>query len=241
MNPYGDRNRNYCNPEPNCCWTRCCVLTGPTGPTGATGPYGPQGNPGATGATGATGLPGPAGATGATGLPGPTGATGATGATGTYRPAEELLSNGNMETFGSDGTPENWNINTASLATATETLGDVHTGYASVALQNGANLWQTVPVTTESAYRLSFFAKGSGTQVQLNARVLFLDPSETQIDGASIDIRAQDLPSGTSAFGYYRTLTTPAPATATEARIEFLVTATNGQSAILDDVSFSLA
>ena len=111
--PYGYPDHHcHHNENPNCCWTRCCVLTGATGPTGATGatgpmgprgymgfpgptgpagatgvtgPFGPQGNPGVTGATGATGAVGPAGpvgATGATGEIGPMGPVGPTGATG---------------------------------------------------------------------------------------------------------------------------------------------------------------
>lgn len=58
--PYGYPDRDCDrrdNQNPNCCWTRCCVLTGATGATGttgATGPTGPMGPRGFTGATGAT-------------------------------------------------------------------------------------------------------------------------------------------------------------------------------------------
>ena len=132
--PYGYPDQHcHHNENPNCCWTRCCVLTGatgptgatgatgatgpmgprgymgfpgpagPTGPTGVTGPFGPQGNPGVTGATGATGAVGPAGPVGATGATGEIGPMGPVGPTGATGATGAIGATGEIGPIGPTG------------------------------------------------------------------------------------------------------------------------------------------
>ena len=240
-----------------CCPPPCPPLIGPTGPTGpqgipgpdgATGPTGPQGIPGpvgATGATGATGPTGPTGATGATGATGPTGPTGATGATGATGPAGptgpigpigptgptgtcvcpcrstgEMVLNGGMEQF-TGSVPTNWNTNDAQRISRVTAQGRVHTGSSAVNLTNGGELWQDIRITGGCYFDFSFFARGEGAQVAIEATVTFMNAQGDSQSGLTISIHSQNLTNDTMA------------------RVRFAVTADGGQSADLDDVSFS--
>ena len=243
--------------------------TGPTGPQGipgpdgATGPTGPQGIPGpvgATGATGATGPTGPTGATGATGATGPTGATGAAGATGPAGPTGpigpigptgptgtcvcpcrstgEMVLNGGMEQF-TGSVPTNWNTNDAQRISRVTAQGRVHTGSSAVNLTNGGELWQDIRITGGCYFDFSFFARGEGAQVAIEATVTFMNAQGDSQSGLTISIHSQNLTNDNREFAYYRGITGQAPAGATMARVRFAVTAEGGQSADLDDVSFS--
>ena len=231
-----------------CCPPPCPPLIGPTGPTGpqgipgpdgATGPTGPQGIPGPVGATGATGATGPTGPTGATGA---TGATGPTGPTGTCvcpcRSTGEMVLNGGMEQF-TGSVPTNWNTNDAQRISRVTAQGRVHTGSSAVNLTNGGELWQDIRITGGCYFDFSFFARGEGAQVAIEATVTFMNAQGDSQNGLTISIHSQNLTNDNREFAYYRGITGQAPAGATMARVRFAVTANGGQSADLDDVSFS--
>ena len=118
--------------------------------------------------------------------------------------------------------------------------GRVHSGNYSVDLKDGANLRQNVSITGGCYFEFSFFAHGEGAQVQLTAKVTFTNQQGLNVSGLSIVVNSQDIPNSNRDFGYYRGITVQAPANATNARIEFQVTAGGGQSLDLDDVSFSI-
>lgn len=235
------------NPGPN-------GATGPTGPTGATGatgsvgPTGPTGATGATGAIGATGPMGPAGPTGATGATGPigpigpagavgpTGPTGPTGPAGATASSGELLTNGTMEIF--TGTvPTGWVATVATNVSQVTASGLVYTGTSAVNFEDEVELYQDVPATEGLYYELSFFARGEGNQSAITAVVDFIDAQGTAQTGLTIPIVSGSLP---SEYSYYRGITAQAPIGTVTARVRFIVTATDGQSADIDDVSLSV-
>ena len=145
-----------------------------------------------------------------------------------------------MESFNVNGVPIGWNINNSELVEPDNDQGDVHSGQYSALLYNDAVLWQNIAITGGCYFELSFFARGNGTQVQLEACVTFSNNDNMVSDGTCILIRAQDIPTDNRNFAYYRFITAQAPNDATNARIEFRVTANGTQSLNLDDVSFSI-
>ena len=119
---------------------------GDKGDTGATGPQGEQGEKGDTGATGAQGPQGEKGDTGATGAQGPQGEKGDTGETG--KSAFELY----RDTYGYDGTEEEWLADLLSGALVTYTVtfdlngGEGDEGFASsVEVPAGGYLQLSIP------------------------------------------------------------------------------------------------
>lgn len=152
----------------------------------------------------------------------------------------ELAVNGGMESFNAGGVPSGWNINNNDLAEPDDDQGDVHSGNYSVLLYDGAVLWQNIAIRGGCYYDLSFFARGNGAQVQLEACVTFSNGDNMYTNGNCILIRAQDIPTDNRNFAYYRFITAQAPNDATNARIEFRVMAAGNQSLNLDDVSFSV-
>ena len=243
---------------------------GPQGPTGPTGPTGPAGEDGITTTmvvgTTTTGEPGtqatvtdstggpnptfdfviPRGADGVDGAVGPTGPTGPTGPIGpagicmcTCRSAGEMARNGSMEQF-REGIPTAWNTNDARNVEQVTAQGRVHTGSSAVNLSNGGELWQDVCITGGCYYEFSFFARGEGAQVAVTATVEFLGVERAAQAGLVISIASQDLPNDNREFGYYRGITAQTPEWATVARLRFTVVAEGGQSADVDDVSFSV-
>jgi hypothetical protein len=140
-----------------------------------------------------------------------------------------------MELFTGD-TPTDWTTTTPSLVAKDNATGRVHTGEASVAMRDGADLSQIVPVHEGCFYELSFFAHGNGAQVGLTATVTFIAGGL----GLTISIRQQDLPNSARNFGFYKGITLLAPAGATMAEIKFAVTAAGNQFLNLDDVSFAV-
>ena len=145
-----------------------------------------------------------------------------------------------METFAAN-VPTGWSINEEELAEKDTAQGNVHAGQSSVRLYDGAVLTQDIALYGGCYYAFSFFARGNGAQVQLEATVTFLSEQALATNAATILIRMQDLPNDNREFGYYRTITTLAPENALAARISFTVTANSEQSMNLDDVSFSVA
>ena len=219
---------------------------GPAGPQGETGPQGPQGPAGPQGETGSQGPQGPAGPQGETGPQGPAGPQGETGPQGPQGPAGtcscscvqrgELILNGGMEATTNDK-PNNWNLTNPNGIVSESAQGRVHSGQRSVNMKDNTKLSQSVSVEGGCFYALSFFARGEGSQVGVTASVTFVTPSGNVL-GGSITVRQQDMTNSNREFGYYRLVTTAAPANAITALIEFRVTANGNQSMDLDDVSF---
>lgn len=201
------------------CGHCCCpsAIIGPTGPTGATG---------------ATGI-------GTTGATGPTGPTGATGTCQCHcRATGELVNNGGMEEI-VNNKPTAWTfINPAGVKSEAE-QGRVHSGSASVNLTDRSAIEQTIAIEEGCFYEFSFFARGEGAQVCIEASVTFVTPTQ-DIDAGEINIRCQDLTNDNRDFAYFRILTIAAPANATAAIIRITVSANGNQSADIDDVSFSV-
>ena len=152
----------------------------------------------------------------------------------------ELVRNGGMESFQSNGVPTSWNTTDAEKVSPVTAQGRVHAGNSSVNLTDGGELHQDIPITSGCFFDFSFFAHGEGAQVGLVATVTFMNNQGLSQNGLTISIRQQDMPNADREFGYYRGITTQAPAAATFARLQFVVTANGGQSADIDDVSFSV-
>jgi len=151
----------------------------------------------------------------------------------------ELLKNGGMESF-TDNIPTGWTTTTPERVSQDTARGRVHSGDSAAALTNGADLSQVVPVNGGCFYELSFFGHGEGALVGVTATVTFLSAAGSTI-GLQIIVNRGDMPNSSRDFGYYRAITTQAPAGATSARITFVVTSQGGQYLDLDDVSFSVA
>lgn len=149
--------------------------------------------------------------------------------------------NGGMEAFDTDGVPTGWNINDDALSEPDDDQGNVHSGNFSARLFDGAILWQDIDIEGGCFFELSFFARGNGAQVQLEACVIFSNDDSLQPEETCIRIRSQDIPTDNRSFAYYRFITAQAPSNATTARIAFRVTANGQQSLNLDDVSFSVS
>ena len=151
-----------------------------------------------------------------------------------------MVSNGGMELLATDTIPLYWNINHTDLAESDTEQGDVHSGNRSVRLSDGAVFWQDIDIEGGCYFELNFFARGNGSQVQLEACVIFYNEDDTEPTETCILIRSQDIPTDNRSFSYYRFITAQAPENAYLARIEFRVTANGNQSLLLDDVSFSV-
>ncbi|MFA9465272.1 MAG: hypothetical protein ACERKN_13390 [Velocimicrobium sp.] len=206
---------------------------GAQGPTGATGAQGIQGLTGAQGAQGATGATGAQGIQGVTGAQGPTGATGEAGCSSTG----ELVENGGMEEF-NNTVPTSWSANDVNLVSQITSDGRVHSGNSSVGLVDGAILTQqiTTEITEGCFLQFSFFAQvATGVQAGVTATVNFLT-SGGDVLGATITVRAQDIPNAQRIFSYYKAYTNAAPAGVTGVRIDFAVTAAGEQTLAIDDV-----
>lgn len=233
-----------------CLVCKKCKIVCPTGPKGDTGDTGPKGDTGDTGAKGDTGDTGDKGDTGDTGAKGDTGDAGTKGDTGEKgdtgpccRQCEgtgELVENGGMEDFTED-IPNDWDINDDELVSQETGQGLVHTGLSSVKLEDDAILTQLITegISPGCFYQFSFFANSTGVQVNLTATVTFITTT-VNVVGATIFIDEQDVSTSQRSFGYYRTLTSQAPANTTAIEIKFEVQSTGEQDVILDDVSLSI-
>lgn len=173
---------------------------------------------------------------------GPTGATGATGLTGNCTCScisrGELVVNGGMEEV-IDNKPTGWLFTNPDNITSENSQGRVYSGNWSVNIGDNSTLSQMINnIEPGCFYELSFFARGEGAQISLNANVIFITNSG-DILGGNIIVRDQDITNSNRDFAYYRLVTQEAPNGTTGIRIEFTVNANGNQSLDLDDVSLT--
>ena len=216
---FNNENKDYKDNKDNClCEVVKCLAKNCTGPTG------------------------PTGATGATGIQGPTGSTGPTGpsenCTCSCISRGELVVNGGMENV-IDDKPTGWLLTNPDNITSENSQGRVHSGNWSVNIEDDATISQVINnIEPDCFYELSFFERGEGDQVSLNANVIFIT-NYGDIIGGNIMIREQDITNSNRDFAYYRLITSQALAGTTGIRIEFVVNANGNQSLDLDDVSLT--
>ena len=173
---------------------------------------------------------------------GPTGATGATGPTGSCTCScvsrGELIINGGMEEV-IDDKPTGWLFSNPDNITSENSQGRVHSGNWSVNIADDSTLSQVINnIEAGCFYELSFFARGEGAQVSLNANVIF-QTNSGDVLGGNLMVRSQDMTNSNRDFAYYRLITSEAPVGTTGIRIEFIVNANGNQSLNLDDISLT--
>ena len=182
------------------------------------------------------------------GSTGPTGPTGATGMTGPTGPTEnctcscvsrgELVLNGGMEIV-IDDKPTGWLFSNQDNVTSENSQGRVHSGNWSVNITDDTTISQVINhIEAGCFYELSFFARGEGDQVSLNANDIFITNSGDVL-GGNLMVRSQDITNSNRDFAYYKLITTKAPVGTTAIKIEFSVEANGNQSLDLDDVSLT--
>ena len=177
-----------------------------------------------------------------TGPTGPRGATGPTGPTGNCTCScvsrGELVVNGGMEIV-IDDKPTRWLFSNPDNITSENSQGRVHSGNWSINITDDSTLSQVINnIEPGCFYELSFFARGEGAQVSLNANVIFITNSGDVL-GGNLMVRSQDMTNSNRDFAYYRLITSEAPVGTTGIRIEFIVNANGNQSLDLDDVSLT--
>ena len=170
----------------------------------------------------------------------PTGATGPTGPTGNCACScvsrGELVINGGMENV-IDDKPTGWLLTNPDNITSENSQGRVHSGNWSVNIEDDATISQVINnIEAGCFYELSFFARGEGAQVSLNANVIF-QTNSGDVLGGNLMVRSQDMTNSNRDFAYYRLITSQAPAGTIAIKIEFIVNANGNQSLDLDDVS----
>ena len=182
---------------------------------------------------------GPTGPTGPTGASGATGPTGPTGnCTCSCVSKGELVVNGGMEVV-IDDKPTGWIFTNPDNITSENSQGRVHSGNWSVNIGDDSTLSQIINnIEAGCFYELSFFARGEGAQVSLNANVIFLT-NYGDVLGGNLMVRSQDMTNSNRDFAYYRLITSQAPVGTTGIKIEFIVNANGNQSLDLDDVSLT--
>ena len=177
-----------------------------------------------------------------TGPTGPRGATGPTDPTGNCTCScvsrGELVVNGGMEIV-IDDKPTGWLFSNPDNITSENRQGRVHSGNWSVNITDDSTLSQVINnIEPGCFYELSFFARGEGAQVSLNANVIFITNSGDVL-GGNLMVRSQDMTNSNRDFAYYRLITSEAPVGTTGVRIEFIIDANDNQSLDLDDVSLT--
>lgn len=116
----------------------------------------------------------------------------------------------------------------------------MHSGNWAVNIQNASAIEQTIPISGCGCfYRLSFFARGEGSQVGLTVTVIFQTTSG-MVEGGSLTVRQQDITNSNRDFAFYQLITSTSPADSTGITIKFLVNAEGNQSLDLDDVSLTI-
>lgn len=150
----------------------------------------------------------------------------------------ELVLNGGMEIV-IDDKPTGWLFSNPDNVTSENSQGRVHSGNWSVNITDDTTISQVINnIETGCFYELSFFARGEGAQVSLNANVIFITNSGDVL-GGNIIVRSQDITNSNRDFAYYKLITTKAPVGTTAIKIEFSVEANGNQSLDLDDVSLT--
>ena len=177
-----------------------------------------------------------------TGPTGPRGATGPTDPTGNCTCScvsrGELVVNGGMEIV-IDDKPTGWLFSNPDNITSENSQGRVHSGNWSINITDDSTLSQVINnIEPGCFYELSFFARGEGAQVSLNANVIFITNSGDVL-GGNLMVRSQDMTNSNRDFAYYRLITSEAPVGTTGVRIEFIIDANGNQSLDLDDVSLT--
>lgn len=172
------------------------------------------------------------------------GSTGPTGPTGTCecscRSTGEMVINGGMENR-NDNKPNNWVFTNPNGVNSITSQGRVHSENWAVNIEDASAIQQTIPITESGChYRLSFFARGEGSNVGLTATVTFETPTGP-VNGGTITIRQQDITDSNRDFAFYQLITSASPANVTGITINFLVNADGGQSLDLDDVSLVIS
>lgn len=136
--------------------------------------------------------------------------------------------------------PNNWTFTNPNGVTSVDIQGRVHSGNWSVNLKDASAIQQTNLITGSGCfYRLSFFARGEGSQVGLTASVVF-ETTTGPVDGGTITVRQQDVVNSNREFAFYQLVTSASPANVTGITIKFLVSADGEQSLDLDDVSLTV-
>ena len=173
------------------------------------------------------------------GSTGPTGPTGPTGnCTCSCVSRGELVLNGGMEIV-IDDKPTGWLFSNQDNVTSENSQGRVHSGNWSVNITDDTTISQVINnIEAGCFYELSFFARGEGAQVSLNANDIFITNSGDVL-GGNIIVRSQDITNSNRDFAYYKLITTKAPVGTTAIKIEFSVEANGNQSLDLDDVSLT--
>jgi len=141
-----------------------------------------------------------------------------------------------MEDF-DNNLPFGWDTEDESLLEKITANGRVHAGEFSVGLKDGAVLSQEITALDDVLfYEFSFFAHAHGDKVGFRATVTFITDTG-EFEGGEIFVREQDIPSQNGEFGYYKLITTQAPADIEVVRVTFEVTAQGNQMLDLDDTS----
>ena len=136
--------------------------------------------------------------------------------------------------------PNNWTFTNPNGVTSVDIQWRVHSGNWSVNLKNASAIQQTNLITGSGCfYRLSFFARGEGSQVGLTTSVVF-ETTTGPVDGGTITVRQQDVANSNREFAFYQLVTSASPANVTGITIKFLVSADGEQSLDLDDVSLTV-
>lgn len=182
----------------------------------------------------------PKGFDGEDGAIGPTGPTGSTGSCECKcQSTGELIVNGGMENI-ADNKPLNWTFTNSDGVNSTTSQGRVHSGSWSVNINDSSAIEQTILVNnSECFYRLSFFARGEGSQVGLTVTIVF-ETTTGPVNGGIISIRQQDIINANREFAFYQLITSKSPSNTTGITVKFLVNAFDEQSLDLDDVSLTV-
>lgn len=136
--------------------------------------------------------------------------------------------------------PNDWTFTNPDGIVSVDAQGRVHSGNWSVNIKDSSAIQQTISISGVGCfYRLSFFARGEGSQIGFTASVIFKTATES-IEGGSITVRKQDITNSNRDFAFYQLITSGAPVGVTGITVKFLVNAEGDQSLDLDDVSLTV-
>ena len=139
-----------------------------------------------------------------------------------------------------DNKPADWSFVNPDGIVSVTSQGRVHSGNWSVNIKDSSAIEQTIAISGCGCYyRLSFFARGEGSQVGLTATVIF-QTTTGMVEGGSITVRQQDIINSNRDFAFYQLITSSSPSNVTGITIKFLVSAEGSQSLDLDDVSLTI-
>ena len=140
----------------------------------------------------------------------------------------------------SNNQPTNWTFTNSSGISSVNSQGRVHSGSWAVNIESDSAIEQTISITESGCfYRLSFFARGEGSEVGLTATAVF-ETTTGPVSAGAITVRQQDITNSNSDFAFYQLITSMTPYNVTGITIKFLVNAEGNQSLDLDDVSLTV-